>query len=63
MEFTKTNDIHSIAFPAISAGVYHFLNVNATNIAVQTPLRWKDNNTPMDFCAGERFSLIQRRKF
>ena len=44
MELAKTNDIHSIAFPAISTGVYHFPKVQATNIAVQTLLRWKQNN-------------------
>ena len=44
MELTKANDIHSIAFPAISTGVYHFPKVKATNIAVQTLLRWKGSN-------------------
>ena len=44
MELAKANDIHSIAFPAISTGVYHFPKVKAANTAVQTLLRWKGIN-------------------
>ena len=44
MELAKASDIHSIAFPAISTGVYRFPKVKATNIAVHTLLRWKGSN-------------------
>lgn len=44
MELAKANEIHSIAFPAISTGVYHFPKVQAANIAVGTLLRWKEDN-------------------
>ena len=44
MELAKANGVRSIAFPAISTGVYHFPKVKATNIAVQTLLRWKGDN-------------------
>ena len=45
MELAKATDIHSIAFPAISTGVYHFPKAAATDIAVRTLLRWKQSNT------------------
>lgn len=44
MELARANGINSIAFPAISTGVYHFPKVEATNIAVGTLLRWKEDN-------------------
>ena len=45
MELAKASGIHSIAFPAISTGVYHFPKIEAANIAVGTLLRWKKSNT------------------
>ena len=44
MELAKASDIHSIAFPAISTGVYRFPKAKAANIAVETLLRWKESN-------------------
>ena len=44
MELAKANNIHSIAFPAISTGVYRFPKAEAANIAVGTLLRWKEDN-------------------
>ena len=44
MELAKASDIHSIAFPAISTGVYCFPKAEAANIAVGTLLRWKEGN-------------------
>ena len=45
MELARAEGIYSIAFPAISTGVYHFPKVEAANIAVGTLLRWMRSNT------------------
>ena len=45
MELAKAHDIHSIAFPAISTGVYHFPKDQAAIIAVNTLLRWMGQNS------------------
>ena len=44
MELAKASGIHSIAFPAISTGVYRFPKLEAANITVGTLLRWKKSN-------------------
>ena len=44
MELARAENIHSIAFPAISTGVYRFPKVEAANIAVGTLLRWKESH-------------------
>lgn len=36
------HDIHSIAFPAISTGVYHYPLEEATKIAISTVKTWLD---------------------
>lgn len=40
LEVAKKNKIHSIAFPAISTGVYHYPIHEATKIAVETVKKW-----------------------
>lgn len=40
LEVAKENKIHSIAFPAISTGVYHYPIHEATKIAVETVRKW-----------------------
>ena len=44
MELARASGIHSIAFPAISTGVYRFPKAEAAGIAVGTLLRWKGDN-------------------
>ncbi|HJI15714.1 MAG TPA: macro domain-containing protein [Oscillospiraceae bacterium] len=38
--FAKEHDVHSIAFPAISTGVYGYPLEDATEIAVKTVAQW-----------------------
>lgn len=40
LELAKKNDIHSIAFPAISTGVYGYPLKDATKIALRTVADW-----------------------
>lgn len=40
LELAKTNDIHSIAFPAISTGIYGYPLEEATKITLQTVSDW-----------------------
>ena len=48
LELAKANDLHSIAFPAISTGVYGYPKEAATKIAVETVYRWLDANAGYD---------------
>lgn len=48
MELAKENNIHSIAFPAISTGVYGYPLENATDIAISTVKKWMSNNINYD---------------
>ena len=47
----KTYDIHSIAFPAISTGVYGYPLDAATQIAVDTVTDWLQNHADYDMRA------------
>ena len=40
LNLTKEHDVHSIAFPAISTGVYGYPLEDATEIAVKTVAQW-----------------------
>ena len=44
LELAKQHDIHSIAFPAISTGVYGYPIDKATVVAVDTIQRWIQSN-------------------
>ena len=44
LELAKAHDIHSIAFPAISTGVYGYPMQEATEIALTTILQWLQKN-------------------
>lgn len=44
LELAKSNDIHSIAFPAISTGVYGYPAYEAAEIALTTIKEWMQEN-------------------
>ena len=44
LELVKQNDVHSIAFPAISTGVYGYPQKEAAEIALRTILGWLSEN-------------------
>ena len=48
MELAKRNDVHSIAFPAISTGVYGYPKREAAQVAVETLREWVTQNTDYD---------------
>ena len=44
LNLAKEHDVHSIAFPAISTGVYGYPLEDATEIAVKTVAQWLEDN-------------------
>ena len=59
LDVAKANGVHSIAFPAISTGVYGYPLEAAADIAVQTVKTWLDSNAEYDMevifsCFGDR---------
>lgn len=59
LNLAKANDLHSIAFPAISCGVYGYPNDAAVEIAVATVAEWLEANEGYDMkvifsCFGDR---------
>ena len=45
LDLAKEYDVHSIAFPAISTGVYGYPLEDATEIAVKTVAQWLEAHT------------------
>ena len=45
LEVAKTNDLHSIAFPGISTGVYGYPKKEAAKIALKTVKEWLESNS------------------
>lgn len=65
LKLAKENNIHSIAFPAISCGVYGYPNEDAAEIAVKTVAEWLENNGEYDMnvifsCFGERMEKLYK---
>lgn len=63
MDLAKENGLHSIAFPAISTGVYGYPLPDATRIAVSTVRSWLESNPDYDidviFCTfGDKATRI-----
>ena len=59
LELAAKNDVHSIAFPAISTGVYGYPVLEATMIAINTVRDWLKENFSYDLkvvfvCFDER---------
>lgn len=48
LELAKQNGLHSIAFPAISTGVYRYPVDKAAAVAIQTIRQWFDDNSDYD---------------
>ena len=44
LDLAKSNDVHSIAFPAISTGVYGYPLDEAVPVAVNTIVKWLEDN-------------------
>ena len=44
LNLAKEHDVHSIAFPAISTGVYGYPLEDATEIAVKTVAQWLEDH-------------------
>ena len=45
LEVAKANDLHSIAFPGISTGVYGYPKKDAARIALKTVKEWLEDNS------------------
>ncbi len=48
LNLAKENRLHSVAFPAISCGVYRYPWEDAVKIAVQTAKKWIEQNPDYD---------------
>lgn len=67
LDLAKKNNLHSIAFPAISTGVYGYPPADATEVAVKTVKDWlkRNNDYAMDItfcCFDKRTSDIYNRE-
>ena len=66
LELAKDNGVHSIAFSAISTGVYGYPIVDATEIAVATVKKWLDENKDYKIdvifsCFSEKIANVYRK--
>ena len=57
----RANDIHSIAFPAISTGVYGYPIDEATKIALEAVTKWMKENK--DYDMQVIFSCFEKRTY
>ena len=67
LDLAKENNLHSIAFPAISTGVYGYPLADATEVAVKAVKDWmnRNNDYAMDItfcCFDKRTSDIYNRE-
>ena len=67
LELAKRNDLHSIAFSAISTGVYGYPLEAATAIAVKTVKEWLKANPAYDMsvifsCFSQRVENVYRKE-
>ena len=61
LDLARDNDLHSIAFPAISTGVYGYPLGEATEIAVKTVATWLRANPDYDLAVV--FHCFREREF
>lgn len=61
LELAKSHNIHSIAFPAISTGVYGYPLEKATAVAMTTVKQWLDENS--DYFMEVIFCCFSRRAY
>lgn len=61
LQLAKANGIHSIAFPAISTGVYGYPLDEATDIAMDAVTHWLSENS--DYEMEVIFSCFERRTY
>ena len=59
LNLAKEHDVHSIAFPAISTGVYGYPLEDATEIAVKTVAQWLED--PADYALQVIFCCFDAR--
>lgn len=67
MNLAYENDLHSIAFSAISTGVYGYPRAEATHIAVETVREWLSAHPDYDIevifsCFGEEIAALYEKE-
>ena len=67
LDLARKNDIHSIAFPAISTGVYGYPKNEAVPVALDTVKSWLDENADYDMqvtmCCFDRRTCDMYREY
>ena len=68
LELARENEIHSIAFPAISTGVYGYPLEAATKIALKTVVQWMEANADYEIavtfaCFDQRTTALYERLY
>ena len=61
LDLAKENDLHSIAFPAISTGVYGYPLKDATEVAVKTAIDWLNANN--DYAVDIVFCCFDKKTY
>ena len=63
MDLAKENNLHSIAFPAISTGVYGYPLADATEVAVGAVKDWMNRNNDyaidITFCCFDKMHIAK----
>ncbi len=68
LDLAKTYDLHSIAFPSISTGVYGYPLEEATSVVADTVTKWLEENQDYDMhiifvCFGEKAYSLYKKSF
>ena len=67
LDIARGNDLHSVAFPSISTGVYGYPMDKAADVAISTVRKWLEDNSDYDmeitFCTfGDKATKVYEER-